>query len=78
MKKYVCKVCGYIYDPAAGDPVPHRKRKDRRDSQRNGTLEKLSKKVLECEGRAYGRPELDPAGQAVSDIIQFMCKHPSR
>ncbi|MEA3494021.1 MAG: rubredoxin [Candidatus Margulisiibacteriota bacterium] len=20
MKKYVCKVCGYIYDPAAGDP----------------------------------------------------------
>ncbi len=20
MKKYVCKICGYIYDPAAGDP----------------------------------------------------------
>lgn len=20
MKKYVCTVCGYIYDPAAGDP----------------------------------------------------------
>ena len=20
MNKYVCKVCGYIYDPAAGDP----------------------------------------------------------
>ncbi len=20
MKKYVCKVCGYIYDPADGDP----------------------------------------------------------
>lgn len=20
MKKYVCKVCGYVYDPAAGDP----------------------------------------------------------
>jgi len=20
MKKYVCNVCGYIYDPAAGDP----------------------------------------------------------
>ena len=20
MKKYVCKVCGYEYDPAAGDP----------------------------------------------------------
>ena len=20
MKKYVCKVCGYIYDEAAGDP----------------------------------------------------------
>ena len=20
MKKYVCKVCGYIYDPEAGDP----------------------------------------------------------
>ncbi len=20
MKKYVCKVCGYIYDPAQGDP----------------------------------------------------------
>ena len=20
MKKYVCKVCGYIYDPAVGDP----------------------------------------------------------
>lgn len=20
MKKYVCKVCGYIYDPAKGDP----------------------------------------------------------
>lgn len=20
MKKYVCDVCGYIYDPAAGDP----------------------------------------------------------
>jgi rubredoxin len=20
MKKYVCSVCGYIYDPAAGDP----------------------------------------------------------
>lgn len=19
MKKYVCKVCGYVYDPAAGD-----------------------------------------------------------
>ncbi len=20
MKKYVCDICGYIYDPAAGDP----------------------------------------------------------
>jgi len=20
MKRYVCKVCGYIYDPEAGDP----------------------------------------------------------
>lgn len=20
MKKYVCQVCGYIYDPEAGDP----------------------------------------------------------
>lgn len=20
MKKYVCKVCGYIYDPQTGDP----------------------------------------------------------
>ncbi|MFA6003399.1 MAG: rubredoxin [Elusimicrobiota bacterium] len=20
MKKYVCKVCGYIYDPVVGDP----------------------------------------------------------
>jgi rubredoxin len=20
MKKYVCEVCGYIYDPAEGDP----------------------------------------------------------
>jgi len=20
MKKYVCKVCGYIYDPTVGDP----------------------------------------------------------
>jgi rubredoxin len=20
MKKYVCKVCGYVYDPAQGDP----------------------------------------------------------
>ncbi len=21
MKKYVCKVCGYVYDPAEGDPA---------------------------------------------------------
>ncbi|HFB83713.1 rubredoxin [Thermosulfuriphilus ammonigenes] len=21
MKKYVCSVCGYVYDPQAGDPV---------------------------------------------------------
>ncbi|MBN3033680.1 MAG: rubredoxin [Candidatus Saganbacteria bacterium] len=21
MKKYVCLVCGYVYDPAAGDPA---------------------------------------------------------
>ena len=21
MKKYVCNVCGYVYDPAAGDPA---------------------------------------------------------
>jgi len=21
MKKYVCLVCGYVYDPAIGDPV---------------------------------------------------------
>jgi len=20
MKRYVCQVCGYVYDPAAGDP----------------------------------------------------------
>ena len=20
MKKYVCSVCGYVYDPAVGDP----------------------------------------------------------
>jgi len=20
MKKYICTVCGYVYDPAAGDP----------------------------------------------------------
>ena len=27
MKKYVCMICGYVYDPAAGDPdngVPQR------------------------------------------------------
>ena len=22
MKKYVCEVCGYVYDPAVGDPDP--------------------------------------------------------
>lgn len=21
MDKYVCEVCGYVYDPAAGDPL---------------------------------------------------------
>lgn len=21
MKKYICKICGYIYDPATGDTV---------------------------------------------------------
>mgnify|MGYP000984405719 FL=1 len=21
MKKYVCSVCGYVYDPAVGDPA---------------------------------------------------------
>ena len=21
MKKYVCNVCGYVYDPAEGDPL---------------------------------------------------------
>lgn len=21
MEKYICDVCGYIYDPAAGDPM---------------------------------------------------------
>ena len=21
MKKYVCEVCGYVYDPAKGDPA---------------------------------------------------------
>ncbi|MFH1386762.1 MAG: rubredoxin [bacterium] len=21
MKKYICKVCGYVYDPVVGDPV---------------------------------------------------------
>ena len=21
MKKYVCNVCGYVYDPATGDPA---------------------------------------------------------
>ena len=21
MKKYVCQVCGYVYDPALGDPA---------------------------------------------------------
>ena len=21
MEKYTCNVCGYVYDPAAGDPV---------------------------------------------------------
>jgi rubredoxin len=23
MKKYVCDICGYVYDPAAGDPESH-------------------------------------------------------
>ena len=23
MEKYVCNVCGYVYDPAAGDPDNH-------------------------------------------------------
>ncbi|MGN0866422.1 MAG: rubredoxin [Oligosphaeraceae bacterium] len=21
MKKYICKLCGYVYDPAKGDPA---------------------------------------------------------
>ena len=21
MKKYICKLCGYVYDPAKGDPT---------------------------------------------------------
>jgi rubredoxin len=24
MKKYVCSICGYVYDPAAGDPGKRR------------------------------------------------------
>lgn len=23
MEKYVCNVCGYVYDPAEGDPPTH-------------------------------------------------------
>lgn len=23
MEQYVCKVCGYVYDPAEGDPSAH-------------------------------------------------------
>lgn len=23
MKKYVCTVCGYVYDPSVGDPDTH-------------------------------------------------------
>ena len=23
MEKYVCKVCGYVYDPAVGEPDGH-------------------------------------------------------
>jgi rubredoxin len=23
MQKYVCKICGYVYDPALGDPDQH-------------------------------------------------------
>jgi len=23
MKKYVCTVCGYVYDPSVGDPDAH-------------------------------------------------------
>jgi rubredoxin len=23
MKKYVCEICGYVYDPAVGDPENH-------------------------------------------------------
>ena len=25
MKKYVCTMCGYVYDPEKGDPVMNRK-----------------------------------------------------
>ena len=34
MKKYVCDVCGYVYDPAKGDP---RQRRSTRHSLRGSS-----------------------------------------
>ena len=52
MSKYVCKVCGYIYDPAEGDPdmgVAH------------GTeFEKLPEDWV-CPLCAVGKEEFEPA-----------------
>jgi rubredoxin len=52
MKKYVCKVCGYIYDPAVGDPehniVP-------------GTAFEALPETWVCPVCGVGKDEFEPA-----------------
>ena len=33
MEKYVCSVCGYVYDPAVGDPDKLNKKNNRNNTQ---------------------------------------------
>lgn len=52
MSKYVCKICGYIYDPAAGDPD---------NGVAPGTAFEMLPEDWVCPLCAVGKDEFEPA-----------------
>ena len=57
MDKYICDVCGYIYDPEVGDPgMPRLRRRQGRLLTVRGLAYGKTYSPLELQGRPFGSP----------------------
>lgn len=58
--KYICELCGYVYDEQAGDP---------RSGIQPGTAFGELPQTFECPGCGYEKEAFNPLGSGKHDVL---------